>query len=75
MTFNIIAPAVIQEHYTLGFTYALDKQSEITMAYMHAQENDVSGNSLFSGLTGANVGAEKIKMYQDSLGIAYGKKF
>lgn len=77
VTFNIIAPAVIQDHYTLGFTYALDKQSEITMSYMHAQENSVSGASLFNNWApaGTTAGNETIKMYQDSLGIAYGKKF
>jgi len=74
VTFNIIAPAVIQDHYTVGFTYGLDKSSEITMAYMHAQENSVSGTSLFNSWTGAT-GTEKITMHQDSLGIAYGKKF
>lgn len=75
VTFNIIAPAVIQDHYTLGFTYALDKSSDVTMSYMHAQENSVSGSSLFNTWTGGSSGIEKIKMYQDSLGIAYGKKF
>ncbi|BCB25844.1 hypothetical protein SKTS_07300 [Sulfurimicrobium lacus] len=74
-TFNIIAPAVIEDHFTLGFTYALDKNSEITMAYMHAQENSVSGSSLFNTWTGNTSGTETIKMYQDSLGIAYGMKF
>lgn len=75
VTFNILAPGVVQDHYTLGFTYGLDKTSEITMAYMHAQENSVSGSSLFNTWTGSTSGNEKIKMYQDSLGIAYGKKF
>jgi len=75
VTFNIIAPAVVQEHYTLGFTYALDKTSEITMSYMHAQENSVSGETLFSAWTPVSSGVDKIKMYQDSLGIAYGMKF
>lgn len=76
VTFNIIAPAVIQDHYTLGFTYALDKQSEITMAYMHAQENSVSGSSSFNNWSAPlSAGNETIEMYQDSLGIAYSKKF
>jgi long-chain fatty acid transport protein len=76
VTFNIIAPAVIQDHYTLGFTYAMDKDSEITMSYMHAQENSVTGSSLFNNWSGPlSAGNEKIKMYQDALGIAYGKKF
>lgn len=75
VTFNIIAPAVVTDHYTLGFTYALDKVSEITMSYMHAKENSVTGSSLFNTWTGGSSGNETIKMYQDSLGIAYGKKF
>ncbi|MDD5404802.1 MAG: outer membrane protein transport protein [Sulfuricella sp.] len=75
VTINIIAPAVIEDHYTLGFTYGLDKSSEITMAYMHAQENSVTAPSFFNTFTGGMSGTEKIKMYQDSLGIAYGKKF
>jgi long-chain fatty acid transport protein len=75
VTFNIIAPAVVTDHYTLGFTYALDKESAITMSYMHAQENSVSGETLFSSWTPVTSGTEKIKMYQDALGIAYSKKF
>lgn len=75
VTFNIIAPAVIEDHYTLGFTYSLDRDSELTMAYMHAQENSVTGSSLFNTWTGATSGNETIKMYQDSLGIAYSLKF
>jgi hypothetical protein len=46
------------------------------MAYMHAQENSVTGTSLLTPLNmGANFGSEKIKMYEDSFGIAYGMKF
>jgi long-chain fatty acid transport protein len=75
VTFNILAPGVVTDHYTLGFTYGVGKDAEITMAYMHAQENSVSGDSLFSSWTAATSGTEKIKMYQDSLGIAYGMKF
>ena len=76
VTFNMLAPGVIQDHYTLGFTYNLSKDSELTMAYMHGAKNSVSGNSLFSNfLGGASAGTDKIEMYQNSLGIAYGMKF
>lgn len=75
VTFNILAPAVVKEHYTAGFTYTLDKSSELTMAYMHAAKNSVSGNSLFTALGAGNTGTEKIEMYENSLGIAYGMKF
>jgi len=73
VTFNIIAPGVISTHYTLGLTYATAKNAEFTMAYMHAEENSVTGSSLFNSWTG-DVGMEKIKMYQDALGIAYSWK-
>jgi long-chain fatty acid transport protein len=75
VTFNILAPGVVEDHFTLGFTHTLDKDSELTMAYMHASENSVSGNSLFTALTGADNGKETIKMNQNSLGIALGKKW
>lgn len=72
-TFNILAPGVVQDHYTLGMTYGLANNAEVTVAYMHAAEKSVTGpasNPYF------NVGGtETIKMYQDSLGVAYGMKF
>ena len=73
VTFNILAPGVVQDHLTLGFTYSLADRSEITMAYMHAFENSVSGpaNNPYFPVGGT----ETIKMYEDSLGIAWGKKF
>jgi long-chain fatty acid transport protein len=73
--FNFIAPAVIKDHATLGFTYTLASGNELTMAYMHAFKNDVSGPSYFfdsGSMAGAN--ADNIKMYQDSLGIQYSWK-
>jgi long-chain fatty acid transport protein len=73
VTFNILAPGVVQDHLTLGFTYGLGKSTEITMAYMHAFENSVSGpatNPYF------NVGGtETLTMSEDSLGIAWGWRF
>jgi long-chain fatty acid transport protein len=73
VTFNILAPGVVTDHLTLGFTYTMQGGAELTMAYMHAFENSVSGpatNPYF------NVGGtETIKMSQDSLGIAWGWKF
>ncbi|MHB8914523.1 MAG: OmpP1/FadL family transporter [Thiobacillus sp.] len=66
-TFNIIAPAVIKSHATLGFTHTLASGNELSVAYMHAFKNDVQGASMFGG-------TETIKMYQNSLGIQYSWK-
>lgn len=67
--FNVLAPAVIENHLTLGATWTLASKSELTVAYMHAFENTVNGTNTAIG--GNGVG---LKMYQDSLGIGYGWK-
>ncbi len=69
VTFNIIAPGVITDHYTLGATYKLDDKSDLTFAYMYAPKNTVTGTSALSGTP------ETIRMSQQSLGIQYGWKF
>jgi long-chain fatty acid transport protein len=75
VTFNILAPGVVKDHLTLGFTYDLSKDSELTMAYMHAFENSVEAPSLFTNFIGAAGGTDKIQMSENSLGIAYSMKF
>jgi long-chain fatty acid transport protein len=75
VTINILAPGVVQDHLTLGFTYTFQGGGELTMAYMHAFENSVTGSSFFNNFTApASSGNETIKMYENSLGIAYGWK-
>lgn len=66
--FNVIAPAVIQNHLTLGATWTLNK-GELTVGYMHAYGDSVNGTNTTVG--GKGVG---LKMYEDSIGIAYGWK-
>jgi len=36
---SMLAPAVIEDHYTLGFTYNLDKNSSIDVSYVYGVEN------------------------------------
>jgi long-chain fatty acid transport protein len=71
VTFNSIAPAVVEDHVTLGFTYTLASGNELTMAYMHAFKNDVTGPVNMYFPVG---GTDKIQMYQNSLGIQYSWK-
>ncbi len=75
VTFNILAPGVVQNHYTLGATYALDKESEITGAFMYAQKNSVSGQSLFAQFGLPPTTTEEISLSEYSLGVAYARKF
>jgi long-chain fatty acid transport protein len=73
VTINILAPGVIENHLTLGLTYLTRSKGELTLAYMHAFRNSVSGPSFFNKF-GVPAGDEKIEMYQDAIGIAYGWK-
>jgi long-chain fatty acid transport protein len=75
VTINILAPGVVQDHLTLGLTYAAEGGGEWSFAYMHAFNNSVSGPSFFNNFTGgAPAGNETIKMHQNAIGIAYGLK-
>jgi long-chain fatty acid transport protein len=79
VTFNILAPGVVEHHLTAGATYAWANRHELTGAFMYAFSNDVTGPSLFNPLLGAfgfpaNM-QEKIEMYQWSLGVQYSYKF
>ena len=66
--FNILAPGVITDHYTVGATYKLAKNSELTWAYMYAPENSVSGIDAYTR-------SNTIRMSQQSLGVQYSWKF
>lgn len=70
--FNIIFPAVVQDHITLGATWQTGA-TELTVGYMHALKKTVSGaNSIPAGFGGGNA---NLRMYQDSLGVGMGWKF
>ena len=64
--FNILAPGVVQNHLTLGATWTLANNSEVTVGYMHAFKKTVTGTGQTTGIN--------LDMYQNSLGVAYGWK-
>ncbi|MGA9667459.1 MAG: outer membrane protein transport protein [Gallionella sp.] len=72
---NIVAPAVVQNHLSLGGTWTLADKSEITVAYVHAFSQTVNGSNSIppgsppGGLGGGNA---NLTMHEDSIGIAYG---
>jgi len=70
--FNVLAPAVVKDHLTLGGTYNIDEKSEVSFNYVHAFSNTVTGvNAIPQSFGGGDV---SLKMYQDSLGVAYAYK-
>ena len=64
-SFNTLAPGVTTTHYTLGGTYSLSKTTEISMSYMYAPSNSVTGPN-------AGGSTDTIKMSQQAIGIQYG---
>lgn len=75
VTFNILAPAVVQHHATAGISYRFGRQ-EITAAYVHAFYESLSGESRFVGLGLAPAGTEEtIAMSQNSFALQYSFQF
>ena len=70
--FNVLAPGVVEDHMTLGATWALSNATELTVGYMHAFKKKVNGSgSIGAGFGGGNA---NLQMKQDSLGVAFGWK-
>lgn len=62
VTFNTLAPAVVERHYSIGFTYRLKKDMELTGNYMYAASRQQSA-------CGQNiVDCASIAMHQNYLG-------
>jgi long-chain fatty acid transport protein len=64
VTFNILAPGVIEEHYTVGFTRKIDPKSSFNFAAMYAPSNSVKGKNTFDP-------AQDIKLEMDQFELAF----
>ena len=42
MEFNVLAPATVEQHFTLGGTYNWKQNMELSFAYMYAPKNEQS---------------------------------
>lgn len=71
--FNILAPATIQDHLTLGATWQVPSGGELSLAYTHAFKKTVNGANSLAKLGGG--GEANITLEENALGVAYGWKF
>jgi len=67
VAFNALAPAVIEDHWTVGATYKLREDYELTFWGIYAPEETVKGPGAFTGTQ-----APEISMYQYELGVNFG---
>jgi long-chain fatty acid transport protein len=69
-TFNILAPATIEQHATFGLTYTFANQGELDFSLMYAFEKDITGYQNFDPAQTVT-----LTMSQWELGIGYSWKF
>ena len=76
--FNMLAPATIEKHATVGATYDFSESIELSASYVHAFENTVEGQSLFQP-EGSNpdviTNNVALSMKQRSIGFGLGIKW
>ena len=70
VTFNILAPGVIEDHVTAGYTRVLDDTSEINFEFMYAVEESVKGRNAFDPTQ-----TIELEMQQFEFGVSWVKSF
>jgi long-chain fatty acid transport protein len=76
VTFNILAPGVMKQHYTAGFSWAMSASDEVSGSLMLAPRQSVTGSSLFNAVMGPGAGGnETVRMRQTAIGLAWSHKF
>jgi long-chain fatty acid transport protein len=66
VTFNLLAPATVEHHYSLGFTYKANENLEVSGTYMYAASNSQSA-------CGQNiVNCASFDMHQNVFGLTLG---
>lgn len=74
-TVNVLAPAVVEDHISLGFEKKLTPKSKIIGSYVHAFENTVKGTATVPPPGPIPMDAYDLKMSQDAVGIGYSVDF
>jgi len=70
--FNLVAPAISQNHLTVGCTYSISSDMEINGSFVHAFNFKQQGPTYVSD-DGSNLGS--LEMTQNSLGASFSMKF
>ncbi|MEN8214683.1 MAG: outer membrane protein transport protein [Pseudomonadota bacterium] len=66
--FNVLAPAVVQDHFTLGFSKKLNSDSDFHLSFMYAPEKKVHGQN-------PNTGPQTGHLYMSQWEVEVGWKF
>ena len=66
VAFNTLAPATPENHFTLGASYMIKDNFELTAWGMYAPEDEIKGPGAFTGTQ-----APEIKMHQYEVGVSF----
>lgn len=75
--FNILAPGVVEKHYTIGGSFAVNEKNSVSLFVAHMPEVSVKGsNSIPPGFPPAGLGGgnANLHMEENSFGIAWQRK-
>jgi long-chain fatty acid transport protein len=67
--FNIYAPGVEEDHLTLGATWQLGGNKEVSVSYMHAFKKTVNGSGSMPPMLGG--GEANLRMHENAVGVAF----
>ncbi|RRS00928.1 long-chain fatty acid transporter [Aquabacterium soli] len=70
---NILAPGVVRDHLTVGFTRKIDQHTQWSGFYGHAFAKTVNGNGSIPANFGG--GEADVRLKENILGVAYGWSF
>lgn len=68
--FNMLAPATVKQHATIGVSYRPSKHVEWSFNYLHAFENTISGPTAYTNRAPGEDNAS-ISMYINSFGVSF----
>jgi len=71
----VLAPGVVEDHWTLGATWTLANKSELSFAFMYAPTVTVTGQNSIPAAPPFPGGDVNLKMKEMSFGVSYGWKF
>ena len=69
--FNILAPGVVEDHWTVGFTTNIGQSSSLDFSFMYAPEVKVSGGNPLAATPGGDTQDITIRMEQYEIGVNY----
>jgi long-chain fatty acid transport protein len=76
--FNILAPGLVEHHFTIGSTWAVNDRIELSLFALHAPTKRVNGeNSIPPGNPPAGLGGgnANLRLREDAIGMAFGYRF